>query len=374
MPVDDGDILKRLVQDARIVQEFSVIKDDQTLTDELKEAVLDRLKKYLEHTGKSAEWAARSMATSPTTLSQVISGSYGADVEPHIRRIDKWLEAQIMRLAAPKPAGFVKTGVAEQIYGIANWVRKTTSIGIVHGPPGCGKTMTLKAIRGEIPGSVFVSIDSSGKSVRSVLETLADGLRMGGLKLNGSQLFRQIVGALKGTERLVMVDEVHKLCGRANDAALHVLRDIHDSTECPMLWAGNGSIADYILKGYRDGHDPLCQIYSRVAWWLNLTEIAEGGGDGGHSRLYTIEDIRRVFAASKVRLTSDAHGYLLSLANDPGMGCLRIARRLVEMAEVASKGNPVDAEFLRRIQRERLGFTMFRRVEETLRTPCAAAG
>ena len=75
-----------------------------------------------------------------------------------------------------------------------------------------------------------------------------------------------------------------------------------------------------------------------------------------------MEDIQRVFAASKIRLTPDATRYLTDLANDPSMGCLRLAKNLAAMAAAVAKDQPITAAMLRSIQRQRLG----RRVAESV--------
>lgn len=374
MAIDDADILKRLTADARILGEQRMLRDTDPLTEELVQAVLQRLEAYLARTKRSAESAARSMGLSASTFSQVTSGSYAADAEKHVRAIDKWLEQQLLREKAPKPPGFVKTGVAEQIYGVVRWGMNTSSIVCITGPNGAGKSITLQAIRAETPGAIYYSIDTSGRRPRAVLEGLAGALRLAGMKVSTAQLFQQIADVLKDTGRLIIIDEVHKLAGRTNDDALHVLRDLHDATGCPMVWAGNGKIASYIRANKTDGNDPLDQVFGRIAWWLDLTEQAAGGSDDG-TRLYTVEDIQRVFAASKIRLTPDATRYLTDVANDPSMGCLRTAKNLVAMAEAVAKGQPITAAMLRDIQRQRLGRRVAEsvemRIEETARAASA---
>jgi len=329
-------------------------RDDQPLAAGVARAIMDRFGEYLQRSGKSQESAARSMGIASATLSAVLSGTYAADPEPHVRAIDKWLEIQLAREKAPKPAGFARIGVTEQIFGVYKWVTKTNSIGLIHGPNGCGKTMTLHAIRAETPGAIYVSLESAGRTPRAVLEGIMRAVRAGVPRINASQLFHSLTALLKDTNRLIIIDEIHKLAGRMNDDALHTLRDLHDSTGCPMLWAGNGKIASYLREGHSDGYDPLDQIFGRISWWLDLTEKAQGGGQDGR-RLYTVEEIRRVFAASKIRLTPDAERYLAVLANDPALGCLRQAKWLVGMAEVVAKGQPITEAMLKAIQRDRLG-------------------
>src|SRR5690348_7573583 len=135
------DWVGRLAQEARILGEARMLRDEQELTPELTAAVVERFRAYLKRADKSESWAARSMGIASSTLSQVLSGSYAADPEKIVRTIDKWVEQQIIREGAPRPAGFVRTGVAEKIYGVTKWVQKVNGIALVHGRAGVGKTM-----------------------------------------------------------------------------------------------------------------------------------------------------------------------------------------------------------------------------------------
>lgn len=362
---DKKNLIDKLIEDARYLGDIRMLRDEQPVTEDLAKQVIERFQQFLVRVEKSAEWAARSMGVSASTLSQVVSGNYAGDAEKHLRNIDRWLEGQIMREAAPKPAGFVRTSVAEQIYAAAKVVIKTNAIAVVHGPNGCGKTMTLQAIRAETPGSLYVSVDSSGRRVRAVLDSLFKALRMSGLKLSTSQMFQQIATALRDTGRLIIIDEVHKLAGRQNDDALHVLRDLHDQTRCPMLWAGNGKIASYIRDNQSDGYDPLDQIFGRISVWLDLTEKAENA-EGGGSTLCTVQDIQKFLAGSKIRLSPDATRYLAKLGSDASLGCYRAVKHLVMLAMIYAKDQLITADMLRAIQRERLGKRTAEAVDEKI--------
>ncbi len=366
-----GDWAEKLAQEARLLGESRMIRDEQALTPEITAAVIERFQAYIKRAGKSAEWAARSLGIGAATLSQVLSGSYPADAEKHIRAIDKWIEGQIRKEAAPKPAGFVKTGVAEQIYGVARWMCEIGGIGVVHGPPGIGKTLTLQAIRAEMPGSIYISINSAGRRCPAVLEALTTALRASGLRMTASQYFQQLTSILADTGRLILVDEVHKLVGREHDAALHVLRDLHDATHCPMVWAGNTAIYDYLRRGKTRGHDPLEQISGRIAFWLDLEAVANRS-DGGEG-LYTIADIQKVFASSKMRLTPDAQRYLQMLANAPTLGGLRTCKDLVLMAQKVIADGPIDSQVLRSILSQKFGERVADQAEQEMQTHAAVA-
>lgn len=366
------DWVGRLTEEARILGDARMLRDEQPYTQSIADEIIKRLNEFLDRTGRSREWAARSMAIAPTVLSQVCSGTYAADPEKHIRAIDKWLESQYIKEHAPRPSGFVRTAVAEQIYATAKYAIKTSCIVLVHGPAGIGKTITARMINADIPGSVFISVTTAGQTALAVMEEISIALRLAPAS-SKARLFNAIKSHLRDTGRLLIVDEVHKLEGRRKDEALHCLRDIHDATGVPMLWLGMTNIANYIQAGHSKGYEPLDQIYSRIGFWLNLTEVATcvDGGPG----LATIEDVQKMLAASKVRFTPDAVRYLQMLASEFGAGAFRTVSKLVQLAENFSKdGRPVDAEMLRGIQIRRLGRQGAEALESRMQLRTAKAG
>lgn len=329
----------------------------QPLTDEQEKVILDRFQALLDRKGKPRKWAVSSIGKeelSETTLSEIMSGTYAGNRDRYIRMIAAWTDRQIIQEDDIRPAGYVTTGIATAMESAVSWAIRTSSIVVITGPNGCGKSTALQYFKVMNPGAIYVLANSASRSSRPQIESIAKALRMGRVRVSASQLFDQVAGFLAGTNRPIFIDEVHKLCSWRGDDALHLLRDLHDATGCPMVWAGNGKIVDYIRAGKTDGHDPLEQIFGRVSMWLDLTERATGGADGGE-RLYTLQDIQRVFAASKVRLSPDAGRYLLALANDASFGCLRAAKFLVSMAAIVARGEVITSDLLRSIQRQRLG-------------------
>ena len=112
------ELIERMAQEARILGEARMLRDDQELTADLAKAIIQRMREYMQRSGRGMDACARGLGfKSGSTLSEVLSGNYAADPEPIIRKIDKWVEAQILRENAPKPAGFVTTDVAKRIIG-----------------------------------------------------------------------------------------------------------------------------------------------------------------------------------------------------------------------------------------------------------------
>lgn len=102
-------------------------------------------------------------------------------------------------------------------------------------------------------------------------------------------------------------------------------------------------------------------IGSRIGIQRDLTQrCRRGGGPAGggptssaDGQLFTIDEIRDVFAKNKMRLAPDAAMYLLRLANLPDSGALRSCRNLVVMATTLyqAKHSVLTEELLRSAHR-----------------------
>lgn len=375
----DGDWIAKLAEKARILGEARMLRDDEPITDEKTAAVLQRFKEYLERSGLSQEKAAKSMGFAAGTLSTILSGTYAGDAESFVRKIDKWIEHRVRKEQAPKDPGFVKHKVAQQIYGVAKWVAETGCIGMVTGPAGIGKTRTLKALRSDFPGSIYICITRSGQSNLSVLDLIARELRLPGMKLSAWQLHQAVADVLRDTQRLILVDEAHRLAGRKNDEALHGLRDVYDAsgstpdTCCPMLLAGMGELANYINEGQKR-YERLEQLDSRIGLRLDLTEAANEVNHGGPG-LFTIKDIEAFLAAQKIRVAPDALAYLQQIANEPRLGHLRTVDWLLKFARAMAEktgGKPITADMLRSIFTQQRGRRFVEAVEQQMQLRVAA--
>jgi DNA transposition AAA+ family ATPase len=362
---------ERLAQDARVMG-ARMLRDDDVVTDEIAGRIIAGLKEYLETSGRTMAWAARSLGMKPSVLSQVCSRTYAADDEAHIRALDKWVGHQRSRVASELPEGFVRTRVAELVHGVAKFAVEEGGIALVHGWSGLGKTMALQALAAEIPGTIYFRINTTGQSKLSVLAVLANALKLPPVRLTGWELFRQLQQELEKSGRLIVVDEMHKLVGKRKDEGLHALRDLYDVTGCPMVWAGMSNLAHYIQQGKSDNYEPLDQVHSRVSIWLDLAAKAVEGFDGGDG-LYTVEQIRKVMAAGKLRITGDGVTFLRMFAHTEREGGLREARWLLKVASRIARGAEINAELLRSALSEQRGARVAERVDLAM-SRIAAAG
>ena len=275
---------------------------------------------------------AKAIGQSPTTLSLVLASKYPKGKEHGyrkrdeiLRKLDRFVSLQEARRDAPRRTGFAWTRVAEEIRAVAQTCVLLETIGVIYGPAGIGKTMTLEALLDTFPGSLLVTIDDSTPTPTSFLRALSDKLKLGSARYRYS-LRRSICDALRGSRRLLLIDEAHL----AKLETLNTIRQLHDSCGIPVLLSGLPALTRMLLKGR--GDDAMgATLYSRIGVSRDLQARCQANGDPGEP-LYSTADIKRVFARSKLRIASDAMAWLEGLANEPEAGGLRAASNALRLA------------------------------------------
>lgn len=327
-------------------------KDAAAVTPEIAEKVIDAVQHYKREKKLVLKQIAKGIGVSEPVISQVLAGKYAGDFRQVILDLDRWLDDQVKIDLAPKPTSFVWTSVARQIETIARAAVKLRTIGLVYGPEtsGLGKTTALQAIAAEFPACIMITIDKVHANGSGVLLQIARHLRIGHA-YHHAHTFERIVDALNGTSRLLIVDQIHNLCGARKDVPFYYLADLHERTKAPQLWAGTSDVVGYLHRSQVKGAEPLSQIRSRIGIRRDLTQVARKGGTGGDGdgQLFNIAEIREIFAKNKMRLAPDAARYLLRVANLPDSGALRTCKNLVVMATTLyESGHDVITEDLRR--------------------------
>ena len=354
MPAPPMDALN---QDRRTLGDSRMIRNLEDVMRESAEGVIAAVKEFKRAKNLSDSYIARAIGVSASVFSEVMRQCYAGDWRQVIFDLDRWLEEEHRRDASPRPTEFVATRVAEDIMTVADATTTLKTIGLVFGPSGIGKTIALHAVAAEKPGAVLISIETAAATPSGLVDALAKALRINPQARRNSMrhTLEAIKDKLNGTGRLVIIDEAHKLCGDASsdERALNIIRDLHDHTGIPILLSGTTDVVAYLERAQARGREPMAQIRSRIGVCCDLIERT--GQDGGGEPLFTVEEIRRIFAKSKMRLASDAARFLMMLANVLHGGGLRTCRNLVVMAvkigQGRGRGETLSAEDLRQAQR-----------------------
>ncbi len=333
--MSDKTPMDRLTDETRIKGASRMIADNtppEAVTREDAQAVIDNTIAYIDQSGISRSAIAKSLGVAGSTLGQVLNWKYVGQWQQIVIDLDRWLEEQQKRDSAPKASSFVWTKVANEIRTVADMASTLKTIGLVYGPEtsGIGKTITLQAIEASKTGSILVTAETAAASASGLLRSICKALRVGdgGTK---TQMYAKVKQVLAGTSRLLIIDQIHSLCGARNDEPLFVLTDLFDATKAPQLWCGTADLVAYLDRGQAKGSQTLAQIRRRIGISRDLMQRCDTqGGDG--EPLVTVDEIRAIFARNKMRLASDAVRYLCELACLPGSGALGACTNLVVMA------------------------------------------
>jgi len=353
--MSDGQSMERLKEGGRILGASRVLRHGQDVTADAAKQVIANVAAFIAETKLSWAKIARAIGCSGGTLSGVVHSIYAGNWQQIIIDLDVWLEDELKRRGGQQLPGFVMTTVAKEIFTVADVAISLKTIGVVFGgsSSGIGKTVALHALAREKPGTIYVSIETLKANPQGVAAAIGEAMRvyLGHTYQTAWQWLSSIKQSLRDTPRLLIVDEIHKLCTGRNDGGLHLLRDLHDQTGIPMLWCGTTDLVAYLERRQHQAREPLSQIRSRIGICRDLTSLGAGkpGGPAGGEPRFTTEEIRRVFANQKMQLAPAAARYLYELANLPDAGHLRTCVNLLRMATMINERHAtvLTAEMLR---------------------------
>lgn len=297
--------------------------------------------RFSKETRRSLSSIAKSIGISPSHLSTFCNHkSQTGDCEELARKLNEFIDREARRSEQAMPRGFVETNVAERIITAIRTTMNASAMGIAYGPAGVGKSMVAEAAEKMIAGSIALRVMQSTKRGPGLVHVLATKLGVPRVSTFEARQAR-VVEALKGTGRLILVDEAHQLAV----GGIEVLRDIHDAAGVPIFLFGTIDLR----KRMEDGTMFFGQLTSRIAVRLEIDAAMT------HTRnprpLFTTDEVMALFAGQQLRITSDGAKFLTDLANTPGLGALRLVKQVVGVAArvARTKGTPITADLLRKV-------------------------
>ena len=167
---------------------------------------------------------------------------------------------------------FVKTTNVKNFIGIVeNLINKPKNIpkmGLVYGEPGLGKSQTALWLACKYDAIYLRATNLM--TGRWLLEEIAKEMDEIPRYLT-SDNFNLIVQKLKQKPQLIIVDEIDYLMN--NLKTIEILRDIHDETDCPIIFVGMG-LAHKKLERYKHLFDRFSEIVKFETFGVNdLSQI-----------------------------------------------------------------------------------------------------
>ena len=223
----------------------------------------DELQEFLESRGFTQSAVARGVGLTPAVISQYLKGTYQGDVPGLERKLEAWLEREREKLNKGKlQIGYVDTYISRRAMNMLQIAHQEGDTAVLYGQAGLGKTKILTEYHKRNPDALLLDTDPS-YTAKITVKRLAE---LVGTSSTGSlnDVMDGIISKLKGSERLIMVDEAELLPLRA----LECLRRIHDKTGCGLVLAG----MPRLLINLRGKRGELKQLYSRVGMTLDMGE------------------------------------------------------------------------------------------------------
>lgn len=162
---------------------------------------------------------------------------------------------------------FVKTNNVKNFIGLVENLnskpKNIPKMGVVYGEPGLGKSQTALWLACKYDG-VYLRA-SNLMTGRWLLEELVKELDEIPRYLT-SDNFNLVVKKLKQKPQLIFIDEIDYLMN--NYKTIETLRDIHDETDCPVIFVGMG-LAHRKLERYKHLFDRFSEIIKFETFGVN---------------------------------------------------------------------------------------------------------
>ncbi len=167
---------------------------------------------------------------------------------------------------------FIKTQNVKNFIGLVeNLINKPKNIpkmGLVYGEPGLGKSQTALWLSCKYDGIYLRA--SNLMTGRWLLEEMVKELDEIPRFLT-SDNFNIVVKKLKQNPQVIFIDEIDYLMN--NYKTIETLRDIHDETDCPIIFIGMG-LAHRKLERYKHLYDRFSEILKFETFGVNdLSQI-----------------------------------------------------------------------------------------------------
>ena len=245
------------------------------MTPEEIDAVRGEVRAVMEGEAVTMVVCARESGVAYGTFSSWMGSTYAGRNDKIAQQVRNWLrnrkarvETQALAPAAPR---FVLTPSAEAFQLVFQHAQHMPDFAVVVGAPGLGKSSAACHYTRSNPNVFKIVANPMLGTPRAVLDEFS---RVIG-SFQGGQIHkvqRAMVGKLRGTGALVLLDEAQHL----SSVALDQVRSLHDEAEIGVVLLGNPAIYGR-LEGGGARRSDFAQLFSRVG--MRLTRKSPEKGD-----------------------------------------------------------------------------------------------
>lgn len=292
--------------------------------------VRERVNNYLASSEEiSQEGLARMAGVSGAALSQFLAGTYQGRNENIAKKVMAVLQTEEKRQTAVitvKEPDIVETAIMREIRFGMQYASERNDVIVIYGPPGIGKTVTMKLYASNNPSTVYITASPNIANGVEIMDEILEAL---GKKADGGKRMKQkaLISALSKTNRMIIIDEAQFLTLKG----METLRTIYDATKCPLVLCGNPKIMEMITDRNKTVTG---QFFSRAVRIALENKV-------------TMDDVKKIVHQNGIELESDCLQELFKVANM--IGALRVMTKLFLLAWTFanSQKNPISMESIR---------------------------
>lgn len=254
---------------------------------------------------------AQGAGISPATLSRVLGGNYEGSEDNVTRKLDQFLRIAEMKRKSAAEIPFVETENAKVVMDVCQYAMTVGAMCMITGPAGTGKTIAIQEFERRNDNVILIYI-SGVYMQRSILIEIARRLKIAPGSVD--VMLNKVVDALKGSNKLIIVDEAQKIFYRS----LELFREIHDMADVGVVLCGSKFLYDRVTGQERLEKDlGFDQMYSRIQRYHHLKRLP-------------VEDIVKIIAA----VFGEADDDLGEHVHRQTLGSARNLRNVIKMARV----------------------------------------
>ena len=306
----DNQFDKLLGQDARVRRVSRMVPMSGPLPVALRHEIRRAVEAYMLRTGFTQKDLAEAIGTSSTYVNNLFTNAAGlpdSTQDRLWRDLNNMLEREARAEESQRPDDFVPTiKTAQRLCDVATNLTRRPDMAICYGPAGIGKSTTIKAITAEIPTAVAITAGVDTRTVKKLLRVIYAALTSRRKREKADIDMEEVVEKLRMPPRVksrnvLIIDQAHELLH--SKGVWRALMELHDRAQCSILLVGTRDIRNYVAT---DDDPEFGQLSSRVGMRVELApELAtslRGSGKRSDKKCFTVADIRKLFAAGKLKL------------------------------------------------------------------------
>jgi len=284
-------------------------------------AIRDQARQFLAESGTSRQTLAKAIDWSPASVSRWLTDDYTGDSATIARAVASFLARQEEKAASPPVDGpFAMTRQAAEILPVLNYAHVHSTMGVIVGPSGNGKTAALKHYAAENAGAVLFSVHPANHSMSEIIHQLFELLgKPGGGRGTLGGLVKRLTAKLAGSGRLLIIDEAQFL----DHQTVEVLRAIHDSARIGLVFCG-------MPRLYRDLVGNTVELWEQIRTRVGIKKRVSP---------FTAEDAGLILRALDPRVTPEVCRLAWEIGQARGRGVTHLYHHAARAA--AAQRRPV---------------------------------